>query len=95
MNNEMQAMFRLLGANNSFMIFEYIAKHEGTRILDIGKGLGKNPGTVSSQVKNLRQAGMVETETEGSSVHCYINEIALEKLRAYIGSHIKYTADEN
>lgn len=47
---------------------------------ELGKGLGIAPSTVSHHLKELSQAGLIQTKRQGKTIHCWIEPSVLNEL---------------
>lgn len=74
--NEMAAIFKVLGHPGRIAILQYISKQNACICNDIVEEIGLAQPTISQHLKELKQAGLIEGEIEGNRV-CYC--IALDR----------------
>ncbi|QBA63174.1 ArsR/SmtB family transcription factor [Muriicola soli] len=74
--NEMAAIFKVLGHPGRIAILQYISKQNACICNDIVEEIGLAQPTISQHLKELKQAGLIEGEIEGNTV-CYC--IALDR----------------
>jgi len=95
--SRLAAIFKALSNPNRLQLFEEIRaggpaafREPGTRGLGgcllqhIMDGLSVGAPTVSHHLKELVQAGLVETEREGKHLRCRVAPTALESLRRFL-----------
>lgn len=90
--SQLVKMFKALSNPNRFQLFDEIRKagksayEEGHTcfLSPIIEKLNIGAPTVSHHLKELVNAGLVETEKEGRFVQCRINEESVQMLRAFV-----------
>lgn len=93
-DNELVKMFKALSNPNRFQLFDEIRKagksafEEGHTcfLSPIIEKLNVGAPTVSHHLKELVNAGLVETEKDGRFVQCRINEDSVKLLRDFVSA---------
>lgn len=62
-----------------------VAKQSCCCVSDMGAGLDIAPSTLSHHVKELCDAGLIETKKRGKHIDCWLNEGALQKVLQLVG----------
>jgi ArsR family transcriptional regulator len=79
-------MLKALGNPIRFQIVEYLASNQSCITNDIVHTLPLAQSTVSQHLKVLREAGLIEGETEGPATCYCINPEGIQWLKEQIGS---------
>lgn len=91
--NEMAILTKALGHPARIAIIEYLIQADSCICGDIVNHLPLAQPTVSQHLKELKNAGWIKGNIEGTSVCYCINEEALETLQSYfaaISSKLEY-----
>lgn len=81
--NAIAAMAKALGHPARIAIIEFLAKSKSCVCGDIVEELPLAQATVSQHLKELKNAGLIKGNIEGTSVCYCIDEKGLEKLQNY------------
>lgn len=89
-------MFKALSNPNRLRLFEEIRaagktayeRTHGCLLNHVVEHLNIGAPTVSHHLKELVNAGLVETERQGKFVHCRVQPDALERLRAWSAANL-------
>ena len=88
-------MFKALSNPNRLIIFQRLAScckpgtgsvveaNDTACVGDLGRELGIVPSTVSHHVKELRQAGLIQTRRRGQKIECWIDPGVVEQLKQF------------
>lgn len=57
-----------------------------TCVGDLGQELGVSPSTISHHLKELREAGLMETKRQGRKVVCWVDPDILRALAAFFST---------
>lgn len=90
--NQLVKMFKALGNPNRFRLFDEIRKAGSSSIEEghccflntIIDQLNIGAPTVSHHLKELVNAGLVETEKEGKFLQCRLNQKNIESLKEFV-----------
>jgi ArsR family transcriptional regulator len=98
-DTQLANIFKALSNENRLRLFEEIrtrgetayrdgtiARVGGCLLQHVIDGLSVGAPTVSHHLKELVQAGLVETERDGKHVRCRVSQTALEALRRFAGA---------
>jgi DNA-binding transcriptional ArsR family regulator len=92
--NQLVKMFKALGNPNRYRLFDEIRK-SGSSSIEEGHScflntiidqLNVGAPTISHHLKELVNAGLVETEKDGKFLQCRLNQKNIEMLREFISS---------
>jgi DNA-binding transcriptional ArsR family regulator len=83
------AMAKALGHPARVAIVEYLLKKDACICGDIVSELPLAQPTVSQHLKELKNAGLIKGEVEGTSVCYCLDEENIAKLHTYLGSMLK------
>jgi DNA-binding transcriptional ArsR family regulator len=95
--NEVAVMAKALGNPARVAILEYLLKVNECICSDIVNELPLAQPTVSQHLKELKNAGLIKGNIEGTAICYCIDEIAVEKLLKYftgISEKLKVKKDE-
>lgn len=103
-NAEAQArMFKALGNPHRLAVFQQLMTccKPGTAcdaeaaaracVGSLGKDLDIALSTLSHHLKELKQAGLIQTQRRGQQVECWVEPAVLEALSAYFSTPLKIT----
>ncbi len=88
-------VFKALSNPNRLKIFQRLAScckpgtvsvveaNDTACVGDLGRELGIVPSTVSHHVKELRQAGLIQTRRRGQKIECWIDPGVVEQLKQF------------
>ena len=92
-DSQLVKMFKALSNPNRFQLFDEIRKGQSSFkdghtcfLSTIVEKLAVGAPTVSHHLKELVNAGLVETEKDGKFVQCRINEDSVRLLREFVGT---------
>ncbi len=97
---QLSRVFKALGNPNRLNLFMQLASccapgtaYEGgeddydcTCVGDLGQELGVSPSTISHHLKELREAGLVQTEKRGRKVECWVDPDILRALAKFFST---------
>ena len=94
-SEQLAHVFKALSNPNRLKIFQRLAScckpgtvsvveaHDTACVGDLGRELGIVPSTVSHHVKELRQAGLIQTRRRGQKIECWIDPGVVEQLKKF------------
>lgn len=85
--NELAALAKAMGHPARVAILQYLSKTRACVCGDIVDELPLSQSTVSQHLKELKKAGLVKGDIDGSSVCYCIDEKAWSKARKMMGDH--------
>lgn len=70
----MVEIFKLLGEDNRYRIFTYLAQHGESCVCDLESLLDLKQANLSKHLKKMKEAGILSSEHKGNFVHYQISE---------------------
>lgn len=83
--NQLAAMFKALAHPARIAILQYIVKQNACICNDLVNELGLAQATISQHLKELKNAGIIKGNIEGTSVCYCINEKIWNRIRKELG----------
>jgi ArsR family transcriptional regulator, arsenate/arsenite/antimonite-responsive transcriptional repressor len=87
--NETASMLKALGHPARIAILEYLLKVDGCICNDIVNEIHLAQPTISQHLKELKNAGIIKGNVEGTAICYCIEESALQKIAAYFGNALE------
>lgn len=81
--NNVANLLKAMGHPARMTILDCLSKADALTCGDIVNELPLAQSTVSQHLKELKTAGIINSEAEGASMYYYINEKAVKKLQKY------------
>lgn len=82
-------IFKALSDDNRLKILDKSCCCGGACVKDLAKHLGVSVPTASHHVKQLLNAGLIETKKDGKWVYCCINKEGAKKLDGFLKKILK------
>lgn len=86
--NEMASLAKAFGHPARVAIMEYLMKTNACICGDIVDALPLAQPTISQHLKELKNAGLIKGNIEGTAICYCINQETIEKMQAYFGGMI-------
>jgi DNA-binding transcriptional ArsR family regulator len=84
-------VFKALSDDNRLKILDHISTKketksccEGACVKDLAEYLGVSMATVSHHIKELVNAGLIETRKDGKWVYCCVNKEAIKEINTFL-----------
>jgi ArsR family transcriptional regulator, arsenate/arsenite/antimonite-responsive transcriptional repressor len=88
--NELAILAKAMGHPARIAIIEYLLKTESCICGDIVNELPLAQPTVSQHLKELKNAGLIKGNIEGTSICYYINEVGFNRLKSFFQNINEY-----
>jgi ArsR family transcriptional regulator len=94
-SEQLTDVFKALSNPNRLKIFQRLAScckpgtvsvvdaRDTACVGDLGRELGIVPSTVSHHIRELRQAGLIQTRRRGQKIECWIDPGVVEQLKKF------------
>jgi len=93
--NEMASLAKAFGHPARVAIMEYLMKTNACICGDIVDALPLAQPTISQHLKELKNAGLIKGNIEGTAICYCINQETIEKMQAYFGGMINALCEKS